>query len=105
MAEPVSAMGLSPMSKQPAPAKPRPGTLAAIVGVVSAGLLLTAVPKEGSGRTVAVNIDVDGSAKVRHAAGRQYLSAYLDSVGVATACDGITRGVRLGQRYTEAQCA
>lgn len=85
-------------------AAPRPGTLAAVVGVIAAGALFALVPKEESGRTVDVSIADDGSATVRHVAGKQYLAAYLDIAKVPTACDGITRGVKVGQRYTEAQC-
>jgi lysozyme len=52
-----------------------------------------------------VTIAADGSAEVRHVSGKQYLRTYLDIAGVPTACDGITPGVRMGQTYTEAQCA
>lgn len=88
---------------------PRRGTLAAVVGIITAGLLLTHTPKEESGRTVKVDVAQDGTAKVQHVSGRQYLRAYLDMVGVATACDGITkfgdRKIRMGDSFTEAQCA
>jgi len=80
-------------------------TLAGIIGALAASILLVSVPAEESGRTVTATIATDGTATVRHVAGRQYLDAYLDIVGVATACDGITKGVRMGQRYTEARCA
>ena len=83
----------------------RRGTLAAVVGIPAALMLLTLLPQQESGRRVRVTIQPDGAATVAHVSGRQYPPAYLDLVGVATACDGITRGVRLGQRYTEAQCA
>ena len=80
-------------------------TLAGVIGsIVAAATLLTTVPLEESGRTVQATVQADGTATVRHVAGRQYLQSYLDAVGVATACDGITKGVKLGQRYTEAQC-
>lgn len=85
--------------------QPKAGTLAAIVGVVAAGALLAYVPEEESGRKVDVEVAPDGTAKVRHISGKQYLRAYLDIAGIATACDGITRNVRMGQTYTEAQCA
>lgn len=88
---------------------PRRGTLAAVVGIITAGLLLTHTPKEESGRTVKVEVAPDGAAKVQHVSGKQYLRAYLDMVGVATACDGITRfgerKIRMGDSFTEAQCA
>lgn len=80
-------------------------TLAGIIGALAAGTILTLVPQEESGRTVKVDIDSRGAARVTHVAGRQYLKAYRDVAGVATACDGITKGVRIGQSYSEAQCA
>jgi len=84
-------------------------TLASIVGVVTAGLLLTNIPAEESGRTVKVDIAKDGTATVRHISGKQYLKAYLDIVDVATACDGLTsykgRKIKITDRFTEAQCA
>ena len=58
-------------------------TLAAIVGATAAGLLLSAVPK------------LEGTVLV----------AAPDPVGVVTACNGETQNVRLGQRFTLAQCA
>lgn len=83
--------------------------LAGIVGAATATLLLTWTPMFESGRKVDVTIAADGAATVRHVSGRQYLHAYLDMVGVATACDGLTsvngRKVRLGDQFTEAQCA
>ena len=88
------------------PALPRAGTLAAVIGLSGAALLLTLTPREESGRTVKVAIAADGAATVQHLAGRQYLKVYRDIAGVPTACDGITgQGIRLGQRYTEAECA
>lgn len=81
------------------------GTLAAIVGIFSATLLLVETPKEESGRTVQVVVANDGKATAKHVAGPQYLRPYLDIAGVPTACDGITAGVKMGQRYTEAQCS
>lgn len=81
-------------------------TLAGVLGSAAAAVtVLTAVPLEESGRKVAVTIAPSGAATVRHISGPQYLKAYLDSVKVPTACDGITRGVRLGQIYTPAQCS
>lgn len=87
----------------------RGGTLAAIVGFVTAGLLLTHIPEDESGRKVDVKIAADGTAAVRHVSGKQYLRAYLDIVGVATACDGLTsykgRKIKISDQFTEAQCA
>ncbi|MFA7604541.1 MAG: glycoside hydrolase family protein [Novosphingobium sp.] len=80
------------------------GRLLALLGAASMTALLTLVPLEESGRRVEVTVTGEG-ATIRHVSGRQYLKAYLDAVGVATACDGITRGVKLGQTYTEAQCS
>lgn len=80
-------------------------TLAGVIGsVTAAAALFVMVPKEESGRQVAASVQQDGSIKVRHVAGRQYLKAYLDLVKVPTACDGITEGIRMGQTFTEAQC-
>lgn len=91
---------------QPTPPQRRlkPGTLASVVGLATAGLLLIGVPAEESGRRVRVDFEVNGVSHVEHVSGPQYLQAYLDVAGIATACDGLTKGVRLGQRYTEAQC-
>lgn len=87
----------------------RGGTLAAVVGFVTAGLLLVHIPEDESGRKVDVKIAQDGTATVRHVSGKQYLRAYLDIVGVATACDGLTsyrgRKIRITDQFTEAQCA
>jgi lysozyme len=80
------------------------GTLFALVGATAAAILLTLTPEEESGRKVDVTIAADGSAEVRHISGKQYLRTYLDIAGVPTACDGITRGVKPGQVYTEAEC-
>ena len=83
----------------------RKKTLAGVIGsAVGAALLFTSIPAEESGRTVKASVAADGTATIRHVAGPQYLKAYLDIVQVPTACDGITRGVKIGQRYTEAQC-
>lgn len=86
---------------------PQPGkkTLAGVVGVLAATLILTFIPHEESGRTVNVSIDkTTGAATVTHISGPQYLKVYLDLVGVATACDGLTKGMKLGQKYTDQQC-
>lgn len=87
----------------------RGGTLVSIVGFVTAGLLLSHTPQEESGRKVDVKIATDGAATVRHISGKQYLRAYLDIVGVATACDGLTsyrgRKIRITDQFTEQQCA
>lgn len=99
---------MSDPQAQPRPAQrqtSRKGTLAALVGVGTALALLTSVPAEESGRKVSVSIDAAGAATVRHVSGPQYLQAYRDIAGIPTACDGLTAGVRMGQRYTESQCA
>lgn len=92
-----------------AASKKQVGGLTAIVGAVTAALLLTNISAEESGRRVKVEIAADGSAKVQHISGRQYLKAYLDIVGVPTACDGLTsyrgRKVRITDQFTEQQCA
>lgn len=93
----VDLKALSPAAKG--------GTLAAVVGILSASMLLVETPKEESGRAVQVVVAEDGAATVRHVSGPQYFKPYLDIAGIPTACDGITAGVKMGQRYTEAQCA
>jgi lysozyme len=84
-------------------------TLASIVGAGVAVALGVAIPQEESGRKVEATIGAQGELKVRHISGRQYLRAYLDIVGVVTACDGLTtyRGVRIRRTdsFTESQCA
>jgi len=83
-------------------------TLASVVGISVATALGAFVPKEESGRTVAVTVNPDTSLNVRHIRGRQYLTVYLDMVGVPTACDGITtidgRPMPRGRTFTEAEC-
>jgi lysozyme len=98
------------MTDQPTRRPPaRRKTLAGIVGAATAALLLSQIPMEESGRVVAVSIAPDGAATVRNVSGRQYLRAYLDIVGVATACDGLTsyqgRKITTRDQFTEAQCA
>lgn len=83
------------------------GALLALLGPATTALVLTDVPKEESGRVVAVTISPqDRTATIQHISGPQYLKAYLDAVGVATACDGLTgEGIKIGKTFTEAQCA
>jgi lysozyme len=80
-------------------------TLAGVIGsVAAAASLFVMVPKEESGRTVKATIAADQTVTIEHVAGKQYLAAYLDIVKVPTACDGITKGVKMGMRFTPAQC-
>lgn len=81
------------------------GSLASIIGIAAAALVMKSVPEDESGRQVNVTIAQDGTATVQHVRGPQYLRAYLDLASIPTACDGITKGVKMGQVYTEAQCA
>lgn len=107
MFRPKAAAPAATPAPSPAPARtvgPKPGTLAFIVGISAAAVLLVETPKEESGRTVEATVAPDGTATVRHVSGRQYLTPYRDIAEIATACDGITRGVKMGQTYTEAQC-
>jgi lysozyme len=86
-------------------AKPVNKTLAAVIGsVVAAASLFVLVPKEESGRTVKATVNADQSIDIEHVAGKQYLAAYLDIVKVPTACDGITKGVKMGMKFSPAQC-
>lgn len=102
-------MTAKPLTPKPATPKAKAGTLAAVIGFAAAAIVLTDVPKDESGRNVDVTISEDGSAKVTHISGPQYLRAYLDVAGIPTACDGIIRvngkPVRIGDVFTEDQCA
>lgn len=95
-----------PSSQPPRAAKA--GTLAAVIGFAGAALALALIPEDESGRKVDVQIARNGTAKVTHVSGKQYLRAYLDVAGIATACDGIIRykgrPVRIGDVFTPAQC-
>lgn len=94
-----------------APASRTPGkkTLAGIVGVGVAIALGISIPSDESGRKVEATIGKQGELQIRHISGKQYLRTYLDIVGVATACDGLTsyrgRKIRITDTFTEAQCA
>ncbi|NBW09747.1 MAG: lysozyme [Caulobacteraceae bacterium] len=88
----------------PAPQRLRKGTLAALVGLGTAGLLFNAVPAEESGRKVTVDFGVDGAAHLTHISGPQYLKAYRDIAGIPTDCDGLTKGVQMGDVSTPEQC-
>lgn len=86
-------------------ARPGKKTLAGVIGsVAAAAALFVLVPKEESGRQVQATVNADQTVTVQHVAGKQYLAAYLDIVKVPTACDGITKGVKMGMRFTPAQC-
>lgn len=86
-------------------AKPGKKTLAGVIGsVAAAAALFMLVPKEESGRQVKATVNADQTVTVTHVAGKQYLDAYLDIVKVPTACDGITKGVKMGMRFTPAKC-
>lgn len=93
----------------PAPGKGKKVTLATVLGVAVAAALGQAIPQEESGRKVEATVNSAGELGVRHISGKQYLKAYLDIVGVPTACDGITsyrgRKVKIGDTFTEAQCS
>lgn len=94
-----------PDRKQTTTVKPGKKTLAGVIGsVAAAAALFVLVPKEESGRQVKATVNPDQTVTVQHIAGKHYLDAYLDIVKVPTACDGITKGVRMGMRFTPAQC-
>jgi lysozyme len=94
----------------PAPAKkPQGKTLVGILGASAAIGSIVGIAREESGRTVTATVAADGHVHTANVRGRIYLTAYRDSVKVATACDGLTRNldgtpIKLGQRFTEAQC-
>lgn len=101
---------IEPPAPRGAAAKPKAKTLAAVVGVAVALALGVSIPAEESGRKVEASIGPAGELHVKHISGKQYLRAYLDMVGVGTACDGLTRDehgrpIHVGQSFTEAQCA
>lgn len=85
-------------------------TLAGIVGISVAVALGMSIPEDESGRIVEADINpVTKALEVKHVRGKQYLDVYLDLVRVPTACDGLTtdpqgRKLKIGQRFTEAQC-
>lgn len=81
------------------------GTLASIIGVTAAGIVLTMTPKEESGRTVRVEFNEVGEARLKHISGRQYLKVYKDIVGIDTYCDGLTKPLPRGTVLTEEKCA
>ncbi|MEZ0495388.1 lysozyme [Sphingomonas sp. IW22] len=89
------------------PAAPRRSigsALVAIVGAVVAAGLFVSVPADESGRVVEARPRADRAIEVRHVAGRQYLAAYRDIVGIWTICDGLTRDVRAGMVETPDGC-
>jgi lysozyme len=101
MAEPAPQTKQQPRQKK---------TLIGVLGLSAALLLMQAVPREESSRVVVATPTADGHINLRNVAGRMYLKAYLDSIGVATACDGLTydqqgKKVKLGERFTEEQCS
>ncbi len=108
----AKALGIVPESNlqkmQIASAEPKPvpkKTLAAVLGSIAAATaLFVSIPADESGRTVEASVAPDGTPTIRHVSGSQHMKAYLDIVGVPTACDGITRGVKAGQTYTAEQC-
>ena len=84
---------------------PRGKTLAGVVGSVGAAVaLFVAIPAKESGRQVVATAQADGSVTVQHVAGSRHLKAYLDIVKVPTACDGVTRGVKMGDVFSAEQC-
>lgn len=91
--------------KKPQP----PKSLVGILGAAAAIGAIAGITQEESGRTVTATVSADGHIHTTNLRGKIYLNAYLDSVKVATACDGITRHldgtpIRLGEHFTEAQC-
>lgn len=95
--------GRAPVGGEP---RVSPGlALTALLGSgAAAAALFVSIPAEESGRKVTATIQPDKTIVVQHVAGKQYLKAYRDMVGIPTACDGVTTGVKMGQTYTPAQC-
>lgn len=93
----------------PQPTK-RQSAAAALVALVGAGVALAlghGIPAEESGRNVQATVQ-QGELTLRHISGKQYLWAYLDVIGVPTACDGLTRyrgkPIALGMHFSEERC-
>lgn len=102
------------MATQPENAPPKKGGITVLIGALllliggpTAQLALTNIPMEESGRKVAVTVSPQvGTATITNISGKQYLRVYLDMVGVATACDGLTGDeIKVGREFTEEQCA
>ncbi|MBB3955925.1 glycoside hydrolase family protein [Novosphingobium sediminicola] len=102
------------MATQPETGQPKKGgvvvlvaALLALIGPATTQLVLTEIPMEESGRKVAVTVSPQaGTATITNISGKQYLRVYLDMIGVATACDGLTgEGIMVGREFTEGQCA
>ena len=104
-------MNIAPPPPRTAGSPKPPRTLVTIVGAAVAIALGVSIPADESGRTVEASLNQStGALQVQHVRGRQYLRAYLDIVGVATACDGLTRNadgsrIHTGQTFTETQCS
>lgn len=86
-------------------------TLVGIVGIAVAIALGVSIPEDESGRIVRADVNpVTKALEVKNIRGKQYLDVYLDVVGVATACDGLTTDpqgnkLRVGQKFSEEQCS
>lgn len=65
---------------------------------------MNAVQRYGTAVVVAA-VTITGTLVGKWEPARDPTVAYLDPVGVATICDGHTRGVRLGMRVSMEQCA
>jgi GH24 family phage-related lysozyme (muramidase) len=75
------------------------------VGTAAGAVLIaTLIPNFESGRTVRATVDSQGEMHTQHIAGKQYLRAYRDVVGVVTICDGDTKDVQMGQTASPAEC-
>ena len=112
MVNPNTPQRIQPMQQPHQPmSTAKRTTLASVVGLAVAVALGVAIPEDESGRKVTATVNpVTKELQVKHISGKQYLRVYLDMVGVPTACDGLTRdpqgrALRLGQSFTEAQCA
>lgn len=87
-----------------------PKTLVGVVGLLCATLLFNYIPQDESGRKVAVIADPKTEqVTIVNLSGPQYLKVYLDMVGVATVCDGLTGPdvralLKAGGSLTPAQC-
>lgn len=83
----------------------RKGLVAVLGTALAATTVITTTAREESGRVVEATVAPKTQAvTIRHVSGPQYLAAYLDAVDVPTICDGITRGVKMGQVASSERC-
>lgn len=105
----MSKRPIQPMHPKNQMVTPKRATLAGIVGLAVAVALGVSIPRDESGRVVTADVNEGQALVITHVRGPQFLSAYLDIVGVITACDGITtidgKPMPRNRTFTEAECS